>query len=635
MPDIFLSYNREDQTVARRFAEAFHAEGLEVWWDATLRSGEAYDEVTETALKTAKAVVVLWSPRSVVSRWVRAEATLADRNKTLLPATIEACDRPIMFELTQTADLTHWAGDRGDVAWRAFVDDVRRLVQSGPQAPSEAPRTAAPASAARPEGLSICVLPFSNMSGDAEQEYFSDGIAEDIITDLSKVAALSVISRNSAFTFKGRHVDLPQVARQLNVTHVLEGSVRKAGPRVRITAQLIDGVSNTHVWAERYDRDLSDIFALQDEISQAIVAALKLKLFPDEKQAIEDRGGVSVEVWDLYLRARAKSAASLTPADLHKSAAMYRKVLELAPDFAPGRGAQAVLYTLLMTFDPESNDETIRMLDQTVREGEERSPGHWATHFASGVLFSVRHDWTAAIRATEKARALAPPTEAEIAYISGAMIAGVGRMDEAVEVLLAARRVDPLSMSVSTILQQALYMSGRYGEAQAEYERARDVTGGRHASEHAMLLLSIDRGDDADAVKAQFRRFIGAQTVPMPLFEQLLEFYDRPEEALAATRRAFDDPANHRNGTRMMMLAWHAAILGDVELSVAALRRAFIEMKAPLLMSLWLPSLRDVRKSEGFRTLVKDIGFDRYWRETGQWGDFARPVGDDDFEIIR
>ena len=105
-PDIFLSYNREDQAVARRFAEAFEDEGFAVWWDSALRAGEAYDEVTETALRTAKAVVVLWSPRSVVSRWVRAEATLADRNKTLVPCTIEPCDRPIMFELTQTAELT-------------------------------------------------------------------------------------------------------------------------------------------------------------------------------------------------------------------------------------------------------------------------------------------------------------------------------------------------------------------------------------------------------------------------------------------------------------------------------------------------------------------------------------------------
>ena len=138
--------------------------------------------------------------------------------------------------------------------------------------------------------FSICVLPFANISGDAEQEYFSDGISEDIITDLSNVSALHVVSRNTAFTFKGKSVDVRQVASQLNVSHVLEGSVRKAAGRVRITAQLIDGSNDSHVWAQRYDRDLNDIFTIQDEISHAIVEALKVKLLPEEKKAIERRG---------------------------------------------------------------------------------------------------------------------------------------------------------------------------------------------------------------------------------------------------------------------------------------------------------------------------------------------------------
>jgi adenylate cyclase len=158
--------------------------------------------------------------------------------------------------------------------------------------------------AERNQKVSICVLPFANMSGDSEQEYFSDGISEDIITDLSKVSALSVIARNSAFAFKGKNVNIPQVARQLNVSHVLEGSVRKSGGRVRITAQLIDGAKNDHVWAERYDRELDDIFALQDEISEAIVGALKLKLLPEEKKAILVRGTDVAEAYNLFLMAR-------------------------------------------------------------------------------------------------------------------------------------------------------------------------------------------------------------------------------------------------------------------------------------------------------------------------------------------
>jgi adenylate cyclase len=158
--------------------------------------------------------------------------------------------------------------------------------------------------AARSTRLSICVLPFVNMSDDPQQEYFSDGISEDIITDLSKVSALGIIARNTAFQFKGKSVDIPLIAKQLKVSHILEGSVRKAGNRLRITAQLIDGTTGEHVWAERYDRNLDDIFALQDEISEAIVKALKVKLLPEEKKAIENRGTTNVEAYNLYLMAR-------------------------------------------------------------------------------------------------------------------------------------------------------------------------------------------------------------------------------------------------------------------------------------------------------------------------------------------
>lgn len=186
------------------------------------------------------------------------------------------------------------------------------------------------------EKVSICVLPFTNMSGDAEQEYFSDGISEDIITDLSKVSALSVIARNSAFTFKGKNVDLMQVARQLNVAYVLEGSVRKAGGRVRITAQLIDGVKNDHIWAERYDRNLDDIFALQDEISQAIVAALKLKLLPEEKKTIEKRGTDNVEAYNLYLMARQEYLTGFEgdPRRISAIIRLCQRATEIDPNYA-------------------------------------------------------------------------------------------------------------------------------------------------------------------------------------------------------------------------------------------------------------------------------------------------------------
>jgi adenylate cyclase len=216
--------------------------------------------------------------------------------------------------------------------------------------------------------LSICVLPFANMSGDAEQEYFSDGISEDIITDLAKVSALDVSARNTAFQFKGKSVDIPQIARQLKVSHILEGSVRKAGGRVRITAQLIDGGSGNHVWAERYDRDLSDIFALQDEISEAIVKALKLKLVPAEKKAIERRGTNNVEAYNLYLMARQTYATGFEH-DSRQVEGIVRicsRVIEIDPDYARAWALMALGQMLLRFMHAGKGDDGLAAAERAL-----------------------------------------------------------------------------------------------------------------------------------------------------------------------------------------------------------------------------------------------------------------------------
>ena len=182
-------------------------------------------------------------------------------------------------------------------------------------------------------GLSVGVLPFTNMSHDPEQEYFSDGITEDIITDLSKISKLHVVARNTVFTYKGRSVKVKQVAQELGVRYILEGSVRKAGARVRITGQLIDALTGTHLWADRYDRDLTDIFAIQDEITHAIVDQLKIKLLPAERRAIESDPTTSVEAYTYYLRGRQFSHA-WTRSYLLLARRMFMKAVELDPDFA-------------------------------------------------------------------------------------------------------------------------------------------------------------------------------------------------------------------------------------------------------------------------------------------------------------
>jgi adenylate cyclase len=298
---IFLSYARDDVEAARQLAEGLAQAGHDVWWDRHLHGGSRFAREIEQALKNAQAVVVLWSDASLDSAWVQDEAAEARDSERLVPVSIGSAKPPLGFRQFHTISLGSWNGHGRPDALEELLSAIDRTCGSGERGAIETNQTTGENA---PEKASICVLPFANMSGEPEQEYFSDGISEDIITDLSNVSALSIVARNTSFTFKGQSLDVKEVAQKLGVTHVLEGSVRKAGNRVRITAQLIDGAKGDHVWAARYDRDLTDIFAIQDEISKAIVDALKVKLLPAEKKAIENRGTTNVDAYNLYLMAR-------------------------------------------------------------------------------------------------------------------------------------------------------------------------------------------------------------------------------------------------------------------------------------------------------------------------------------------
>ncbi|MFL6730901.1 MAG: TIR domain-containing protein, partial [Sphingomicrobium sp.] len=278
MARVFLSYARDDAELAKQLAGLIAQAGHDVWWDREIQGGTRFASEIDKALQDADAIVVLWTETSVNSAWVQDEAAEGRDSSRLVPIVFKGVRPPLGFRQYQSIDLGHWAGTGEPQQFETLL----RTIEKTGGSKSEATAQKATPSAPKP-AKSICVLPFVNMSGDPEQEYFSDGISEDITTDLSKISALEVVARNTAFSFKGKHPDVQEVARQLNVSHVLEGSVRKAGSRVRINAQLINGSTGKHLWAERYDRDLTDIFELQDEVTHRIVDALKVTLRPAEK----------------------------------------------------------------------------------------------------------------------------------------------------------------------------------------------------------------------------------------------------------------------------------------------------------------------------------------------------------------
>jgi adenylate cyclase len=431
MPGVFVSYCRSSAQVAEQVAAALSAMGYDVWRDDQLPAHRSYGDVIEENLRAAKAVVVLWSSEACQSQWVRAEADYARQAGTLVQASLDGSIPPLPFNQIQCADLSGWDGDTQSCGWRKVEHSVAALAPIGDQGKGEH---------AVKDRLSICVLPFQNMSGDAEQEYFSDGISEDITTDLSKISALAVTARNTAFTFKGQAVDVCKVARTLHVSHVLEGSVRKAGERLRITAQLIDGTTGDHLWAERYDRDLTDIFAIQDEISHAIVEALQVRLLPAERKAIEQRGTSNAEAYNLYLMARN---------------------CWIAGDFSDVRRVGRV----------------IRICQQAIEIDPEYAQA-WAlialgqAHVFHGIGPNQGSDDGAA--AAERALAL-DPNIAEARLPMAWRLVVHGRFEEANAQLAEAMRLNPDSWEVNKEAARLFYRQRRIDEAAVHLERATGI----------------------------------------------------------------------------------------------------------------------------------------------------------------
>jgi adenylate cyclase len=435
MADVFVSYSRSDKARVAPLVAAIQAKGWSVWWDPAIDAGQQFDDQIDAELQAAGAVLVVWTPTSVASRWVRGEARDAAERGILVPARFEDARLPIDVRAIQTTDLDKWEENPASAPFQDLLRSLESVIRRQRAQQSKSAVRTAPAAAVAVPRVAIGVLPFANMSGDQEQEYFSDGITEDIITDLSKVSALAVVSRNSAFMYKGKHVDVPKLARELKVGHVLEGSVRKAGGRVRITAQLVDGASNDHVWAERYDRDLNDIFALQAEISEAIVKALKLKLLPEEKKAIEQRGTDSVEAYNLYLMAR-QSYVTGHEADARRAEAIIRlcsRATEIDPGYSRAWALTATGQMILRFIHGRKGDDGLVPAD----------------------------------------RALAlDPNLAEAHAVKARILAQLGRHDEAAAEIDVALRLDPESYEVNRSTAFLHFRQRRLEEAIRYYEKS-------------------------------------------------------------------------------------------------------------------------------------------------------------------
>ena len=408
MADVFVSYARTDKERVAPLVAAIEAKGWSVWWDPVIDPGQEFDRQIAAELKAAAAVLVVWTPASVESRWVRGEAREGAERGILVPLRFEGANLPIDVRALHTTDFDDWGEDpqspQGQEVLRALGAILAR--QAVDQSKSAKVDSVHLAPATGPARVTICVLPFTNMSGDPEQQHFSDGITEDIITELSRWRLLSVRSRSASFRYRGVAVDMKQVARELNVRYVIEGSVRRMGDRIRITAQLIDTETGSHIWGEKFDRDLAGLFSVQDQVVQTIVSTLVGRVQASDVERARRKPPTSLAAYEYVLKANA------LPWDDPDGAAEATRLLEAAIKIDPGYGlAHAVLAAFRWDSwykDPNDSDAGLQEAYALAKRSIELDPNESTCFSMLGHVCLRRRSFDQALQYARRAIELNP-----------------------------------------------------------------------------------------------------------------------------------------------------------------------------------------------------------------------------------
>jgi hypothetical protein len=622
-PDIFLSYNREDAARAKLFADAFAAEGFAVWWDAHLRSGEEYDRVTEAALRNARAVVVLWSKRSVDSSWVRAEATQAHRARKLMPAMIEDCVRPVMFELTQTAELSHWKGDRKDPAWQAFVNDLSDHVgKNGGSAAdavrpaSEPKRRRAVFAGAVPRAAAAAVLALVAVAG--AWWWFRPAPA----------AAHSMMVRQAGFKLLSADLaaNLPatveaEIAAAFNAdgvvgvstaaapapgpapAYALGGTIQRDGNTIRVITNLTNERTGAALWSDTFDYDASEAPRVPRYIAVDAGNVVRCGLFgastyrkalPDA--VMRDYMQFCQWEWDTNL---AEGRRALVPA---------QRVVAAVPDFSWGWAAVAGAYWKVA--GGADDEQFIEQAQASGRDAADRAVAIDSRNSEALYIKAMLVDWKDwAVREDLFRRAVAARRlDCGCEHHQyGLMLANVGRTAEGVEQLRQANDMLALYLYTPLTLAQALVAEGKPNDAKPYFDAAIQLTPDR-AGRDRLAAYAAMQTDDAKALADP----------KLPLPEDLRAAWLAGHRAIASGNAAAKAQAvqallaldqDQQDESVARLLAELGATHDAFRIASRSASRAF---PGPLIF--WNPAMRETLRDPGFPALAAQLGLMKYWK---------------------
>ncbi len=464
-----------------------------------------------------------------------------------------------------------------------------------------------------PPDRSVAVLPFVDMSPNGDQEYFGDGIAEELLNELVRLDGLRVAGRTSSFSFKGTNENLKSIAEALNVGAILEGSIRKDGDRVRITAQLINASDGFHLWSETYDRELADIFAIQEEIATLVSGALGVRLGVGGVNAFKGAGTQNIEAYEAFLQSRGRVN--------DESIRLLERATQLDPNYAAA-WASLARHTLAKGWrlNPGENHENEERAYALAQRAVELDPESARSISQLGQMLQVRRDWIGSEEAHLKALSLL--SDRNTLATDGNFLMRAGRSAAALEKYEQSEAAEPLLGH--------RYFRVHIAMAQGRFADARDLLARSDPWRPLIgvdLTIALNEGDSQE-IKAIMAAKPPTDISTIELYAPVLKVFDSREMVLSTLRAAYADNGS-RWPSKLHDIALLAAYFGDEELALQTIGEES-RKGTPRFYAVWYPVMSEVRQLPGFKELMTDLNLVEYWRASG-WADLCRPLGDDDF----
>jgi adenylate cyclase len=473
----------------------------------------------------------------------------------------------------------------------------------------------------------IAVLPFEDLSPEKNQEYFADGIAEELLNALTRISELEVRGRTSSFFFKGKNEDLHTISKMLDVEYILEGSVRKAGEQVRITVQLINTQKDAHIWSKTYDRAMTDIFAIQDDIARSVADAMQISLRVGELGRAPGMTD-NIEAYDAYL-VGLSFYQQLGRENVSREIEQLEKAVALDPDFAIAWGKLAHAYGDGTTFIPERAKDFSSKAEAAYSRIIELIP---ESNLALRIKASRSGDRVEVERLYKKALALAPANPDTYSEY-GWFLIYVGRPSDAIDYFQRSVRIEPLLVDTYLGLGNAYEYCRNLDASSNAFKKVKELTNEPMLGNVGLLVLAMEMknraliGEYASLISPT--EAFGKNSIldSRDINKDLFHLLNSPEKALDELRRQINDQAFKNPLGRSLIAVW-ASYFGDHELAL----QMYKESGSLYSFLMWRPIHKEMRRLPGFKDLVRDFGLVDYWRKSGNWGDFCKPVGDSDFE---